>query len=110
MDVTKRINPNPLAKVRQEKDICKVLDFFRYKVGTTLDAALSTGILRNSITWHVAQLEELGELQAIFVRPDRHTGFKAKHYSADPAKWPHKPFKRELDLFTDFGKEVNYGL
>lgn len=110
MDETKRINPNPLAKVQREKDICKVLDFFRYKVGTTLDAALSTGILRNSITWYVAQLEELGELQAIFARPDRHTGFRAKHYSADRSKWPHKPLKRELDLFPDLEKEVHYGL
>lgn len=110
MDKTKRITPNPLAKIQQEKDICKVLDFFRYKVGTSLDAALSTGILRNSVTWYIAQLEELGELQAIFVRPDRHTGFKAKHYSADPARWPHKPLKRELDLFPDLGKEVRYGL
>lgn len=105
-----RITPNPLAKIQREKDICKVLDYFRYKVGTSLDVALQTGILRNSVTWYIAQLEELGELQAIFVRPDRHTGFRAKHYSADPAKWPHKPLKRELDLFADAGKEVRYGL
>lgn len=106
MDTIKRINPNPLAKIQQEKDVCKVLDYFRYKVGTSLDVALSTGILRNSVTWYIAQLEELGELQAVCVRPDRHTGFKAKHYSADPAKWPHMPLKRELDLFPDTEKEA----
>lgn len=104
------LNPFAPAKVQKEKDIFKVWDFFRYKVGTTLDAALSTGILRNSITWYVAYLEKIGELQAVFVKPDIHTGFKAKHYSADPLKWSRKPLKRELDLFTDFGKEVNYGL
>ena len=34
MDKTKRITPNPLAKIQQEKDICKVLDFFRYNILT----------------------------------------------------------------------------
>ena len=110
MDVTKRINPNPLAKVRQEKDITKVLDYFRYKVGTSLDVALSTGILRNSVTWYIAQLEELGELQAIFVRPDRHTGCNAKHYSADRSKWPQKPKKPEPCLFDFDGEEVRNGI
>lgn len=109
MDKMIGINPNPLAKIQQEKDICKVLDYFRYKVGTSLDVALSTGILRNSVTWYIAQLEELGELQAICVCPDRHTGFKAKHYSADRTKWPQKSQKRELDLFPDTEKEVQYG-
>ena len=48
-----RITPNPLAKIQREKDICKVLDYFRYKVGTSLDVALQTGILRNSFTWYI---------------------------------------------------------
>lgn len=110
MDETKRINPNPLAKIQQEKDICKVLAYFRYKVGTSLDAALSMGVLRNSVTWYIAQLEELGELQAVCVRPDRHTGFRAKHYSADRSKWPQKPKKLEPCLFDFDGEEVRNGI
>lgn len=109
MDKIQRINPN--AKIQQGKDICKVLDFFRYKTATTLDAMLATGVLRNSITWYVAQLEELGVLQAVCVRPDRHTGFKAKYYSADRTKWPQKPQQRELCLFPEFEeKEADNGL
>lgn len=88
------------AKVNNPKDITKVLDFFRYTVGTTLDAMLATGILRNSITWYVAQLEDLGLLQAIFVKPDTHTGYKAKYYSADPSKWKVRK-ARELSLFGE---------
>lgn len=45
------------AKVHNPKDLCKILDYFRYTTGSTLDAALATGILRNSITWYVAYLE-----------------------------------------------------
>ena len=78
------------AKVRQEKDIEKVLDFFRYKVGTTLDCMFSTGVLRNCITWYVRDLERLGLLQAIYVAKDRRTHFMAKHYSADPSNWVNK--------------------
>ena len=110
MEKNIRITPNPLAKVRQEKDICKVLDYFRYKTATTLDAMLATGVLRCSITWYVRDLERLGELQAICVRPDKHTRRMAKYYSADRSKWPHKPLKRELDLFADAGKEVRNGI
>lgn len=91
-----------MAKVSVSKDINKILDYFRYKTGTTLDAMIDTGILRNSITWYVSQLEKLGLLQAVFIRPDNHTGYKAKYYSADPNKWRnHIPV--ELSLF---GKEV----
>ena len=88
------------TKVVNSKDINKVLDYFRYKDGTTLDCMIATGVLRNSITWYVAQLEELGLLQAVCVKPDTHTGFKAKYYSADPSKWnQHKP--KELALFKE---------
>ena len=88
------------AKVRQEKDIEKVLDFFRYKVGTTLDCMFATGILRNCITWYIRDLERLGLLQAIYVAPDRRTHFMAKHYSADPSKWVNKP-DTQLSLFGE---------
>lgn len=88
------------AKLENPKDITKILDYFRYKVGTTLDAMLATGVLRNSITWYVAQLEDLGLLQVVCVKPDTHTGFKAKYYSADPSKWNHHKAK-ELSLFGE---------
>ena len=85
------VNVIDAAKVHNPKDLCKILDYFRYKVGTTLDAALDTGILRNSITWYVAYLENAGLLQAVCIKRDRTTGYKAKHYSADPAQWKQRP-------------------
>ena len=86
------------AKVQQEKDIEKVLDFFRYKVGTTLDCMFATGVLRNCITWYVKDLEQMGLLQAIYKARDKRTHFMAKHYSADPQKWVNKP-DTQLSLF-----------
>ena len=44
------------AKVRQEKDIEKVLDYFRYTVGTTLDCMFATGVLRNCISNYSADI------------------------------------------------------
>lgn len=93
----------PSAKVHQEKDIAKVLAFFRYKVGTSLDCALHINRLRNSVTWYIKALEEMGLLQAIFKAKDQHTGYTAKHYSANPAMWKQKPIRRELDLFGEGG-------
>lgn len=81
-------NMDNAAKVHNPKDLCKILDFFRYTTGTTLDAAIATSILRNSITWYVDYLEKAGVLQAVCIKRDRTTGYKAKHYSADPALWP----------------------
>ena len=100
----------PSAKVHQEKDICKILAYFRYKTATTLDAMLATGVLRNSITWYVRDLQRLGELQVVCVKPDKHTKRMAKYYSADRNKWPQKPLKRELCLFDFNGEEVRDGL
>lgn len=86
------------AKVGQEKDICKILSYFRYKVGTSLDAALDLGILRNSITWYIDELEKMNMLQAVCRRADKTTGFMAKHYSADRSLWK-RNVPQELDLF-----------
>ena len=94
--------PENSAKIAKEKDICKVLDYFRYKVGTTLDCAIATGILRNSITWYVQDLIDEGMLQSIGRGKDSTTGFTANHYSADRSKWVQRgPVQLEL-----FGKEA----
>jgi hypothetical protein len=81
---------NTGTKVAREKDICKVLDYFRYKVGTTLDCAIATGILRNSITWYIADLIDEGLLQSIGRSKDATTGYPANHYTADRSKWVHR--------------------
>ena len=47
------------TKVQKDKDIEKVLDFFRYKVGTTLDCMFATGVLRNCITWYVWKIHSV---------------------------------------------------
>ena len=72
------------AKIRIEKDIEKVYEFFRYTTATTLDCMLQTGILRNSITFYVRDLERLGLLRAVYRDNTRRM---AKYYSSDPAKW-----------------------
>lgn len=88
------------AKVHNPSDLSKVLDYFRYTTGTTLDCMFATGVLRNCITWYVRDLERLGLLQAIYVAKDRRTHFRAKHYSADPSKWVNKP-DAQLSLFGE---------
>lgn len=90
------------ANVQNPKDLDKVLEYFRYTVGTTLDCFFATGVLRNCITWYVRDLENMGLLQAIYVAPDKRTHFLAKHYSADPSKWEKKP---DTQLFL-FGEGV----
>lgn len=90
------------AKLIKEKDICKVLEYFRYKVGTTLDCAIATGILRNSITWYVQDLMDDGLLQSIGRSKDATTGFTANHYSADKSKWVHRG-PVQLSLFGEGG-------
>lgn len=88
------------VKVPNPTDMYKVLDYFRYKVGTTLDCSFATGVLRNCITWYVRDLEKLGLLQAIFIAKDKRTKFSAKHYSADPSKWE-KKLDAQLSLFKE---------
>lgn len=92
------------TKVTFDKDIAKVLDFFRYNTGTTLDAMLATGVLRNSITWYVCDLEDAGLLQVVSIKKDKHTGRLAKHYSADPAAWSQERHPRVLNIFNEEGK------
>ena len=73
---------------QKEKDLSRVLEFFRYKVGTSLDCAISTKILRNSITWYIRSLEDMGLLMSVKKDKDQTTGFRAKFYSANQNEWP----------------------
>ena len=97
---------NTEAKVQNFPDIHKdmsiVLDYFRCISGTSLDCSLSTGILRNSVTFHINTLQKLGLIQVVKIAPDKHTGYKAKYYSADPARWQ-KPKYVQLSLFEKEG-------
>ena len=88
------------AKVAKEKDIIKVFEFFRYKVGTSLDCALATGILRNSITWYVQDLIDEGLLQSIGKQKDATTGYHANHYTANRSKWVQRS-PVQLSLFGE---------
>ena len=95
---------NTEAKVQKIPDVGKdmsiVLDYFRCISGTSLDCSLSTGILRNSVTFHIDTLQKLGLIQVVKIAPDKHTGYKAKYYSADPARWQ-KPKFVQLSLFGE---------
>ena len=93
--------PNRTTNVQNPKDLNKVLEYFRYTVGTTLDCFFATGVLRNCITWYVRDLENMGLLQAIYIAPDKRTHFMAKHYSADPQKWQTKPHNTQFNLFEE---------
>ena len=95
---------NTEAKVQNipdtHKDMTVVLDYFRCISGTSLDCALNTGILRNSVTFHIDTLQKLGLIQVVKIAPDKHTGYKAKYYSADSSKWQ-KPKFVQLSLFKE---------
>lgn len=71
--------PN-LVETNNGTDLHRVLEYFSCNVGTTLDAARATGILRNSITWYVSRLEKKGLLQVVCFKRDCTTGYMAKHY------------------------------
>lgn len=90
------------AKVEDFSDMAKLLEYYRHKTGTTLDAAVELGILRNSITYYVRDLEALGLLGVVCKKPDSRTGHKAKHYSANRELWrASKPQQLELPLFIE---------
>lgn len=85
------------------KDLTEVLVYFQKREGTSLDCALGTGILRNSITYYIDSLLKMGLLQVVRIAPDFNTRHKAQWYSADPSKWQ-KPKHLQLSLFDE--KEV----
>lgn len=94
------MNVNTIFNVRANNcsDLNRVLEYYRYNVGSTLDAAKVTGILRNSITWYVSQLEKDQLLQVVCIKRDCTTGHMAKHYSADPNQWKYQN-AQQLSLF-----------
>lgn len=89
-----------VTKIQKEKDICKVFAFFQYKVGTSLDCAIATGILRNSVTWYVQDLIDEGLLQSIGKQKDATTGYSANHYTANRSKWVQRS-PVQLSLFGE---------
>ena len=97
------------AKVHTRKDLSKVLDFFRYTPATgssSLDAALATGVLRNSVTWYISYLEDEGLLRVVCIKPDRTTHYRSKHYSADPTLWPQVDEPAAPQYPTLFGEDL----
>ena len=71
---------------------------FLEKPKTTLMVALETGVLRNCITWYVAEMEEKGLIQVIQKGFDPFTGFKAGFYSTNKSLFD-KPKVKQPDLF-----------
>jgi hypothetical protein len=90
-----------LAKPEENpKDLERIYLWYKENVGTTLDAALATGILRNSITYYVDHLECAKKLQAIYKDYDKTTHKMAKHYTANQTLWT-KPKYVQLSLFEE---------
>lgn len=90
------------TKIEKEKDITKVLNYFRYTTDTTLGCMIATGVLRNSITYYVRDLENMGLLQAVYRMPDKYTHRLAKHYSSDKSQWAQRK-EQQLSLFDEKG-------
>lgn len=76
------------TKISNFCQLARVLEYFLHNVGTSLDCAFATGILRNCITWYIRDLLRMNLLRAVYVGRDRRTGFMANHYTADRSKWP----------------------
>lgn len=73
---------------------------FKERPKTTLEAMIETGILRNCITWHVAEMEKQGLIQVVREGLDPHTKVKAGFYSTDEALF-NKSNVSQLNLFDD---------
>ena len=75
-----------------------VYQSFKERPKTTLEVAIESGILRNCITWYVAEMEEKGLIQIIRKGADPFTHFKAGFYSTDEALFK-VPEVQQLNLF-----------
>ena len=73
---------------------------FLEKPKTTLMAALETGVLRNCITWYVAEMEAEGRIQVIRKGKDPFTHFTAGFYSTDDDLFVKSKVK-QLSLFDN---------
>ena len=87
------------------KDIELVMLYFQYNIGTSLDCAFATGILRNSITYYISDLIDLGLLGIVRKDRDRTTGHWAYHYAADPSLWKKRRWVQLTLPFFNGGKE-----
>ncbi len=57
---------NDSAKVVNEKNISKVIDFFTYnKMGSSLSVSIATCISRGSVCWYLHSLLECGILRCV---------------------------------------------
>ena len=93
---------NITAKLVNPSELCNgeslVYEYFTHFVGTTLDCCLATGVLRNSITYFVDNLEKQGRLGVVRFAPDRHTGYTAKYYSTRKELWMVYQPQRQLSF------------
>ena len=67
---------------------------------TTLMVAIETGVLRNCITWHVAEMEKRGLIQVVKTGLDPYTKVLAGFYSTDEALFT-KSNIQQLNLFDN---------
>ena len=75
------------AKLRKSKQIIRVLEYFSIYVGSTLDCANATGILRNSICYHVSCLKKARMLGVVGRFRDKTTRRIVKLYSSNESLW-----------------------
>jgi len=77
-----------------------VYNSFKERPKTTLEVAIETGVLRNCITWHVAEMEARGLIQVVKKALDPFTRFKAGFYSTDETLFT-IPDASQLNLFDN---------
>ena len=77
-----------------------VYQSFKERPKTTLEVAVETGILRNNITWYVAEMEEDGLIQVVKTGLDPYTRVRVGFYSTDEVLFT-KPDVLQLNLFED---------
>lgn len=60
----------------------EIIDFFQrnYRPVSSLDIALGTGILRNSVTYHISFFQKENIIFSVGKKRDKTTHYLAKHY------------------------------
>lgn len=95
------------AKVRNPKDMTKILDYLRYKTACSLTISIETRIMRCCVCWYLKHLMELGAVREVGREFDKRTHRTVKTYSADKTKLE-RPQYLQNDLFKN--TEVAHGL